>query len=208
MSKNATSQKYVKSLYTLLDLFEVRHYKKAWDKLKLYIDKEYHLELYQENKNDIVIDIGEIRVIYNLDSKWDARQIHQKRKDQILKNSDNIEHYMFILSSPNTRSLYGDNALVPFVKDNKDKTAEIYFIDDLQFNILKHYLVPKHEVIHSSEEKEKIKKDYGVTSWLQFPLILSTDPVVRFIGGKVGDIIKITRNPSHIGKHILYRYCV
>lgn len=42
----------------------------------------------------------------------------------------------------------------------------------------------------------------------QFPYILSTDPVVKEIGGKPGDFVRITRKSESAGSSVYYRYVV
>jgi len=74
------------------------------------------------------------------------------------------------------------------------------------FNIFKHKLVPKHEVV-SPEEAERLLKKYRVKAH-QLPRIKASDVPVIAIGAKLGDIIKITRNSPTAGKHVTYRYVV
>lgn len=74
------------------------------------------------------------------------------------------------------------------------------------FNIFKHELVPKHEVV-SPEEAEKLLKKYRIKGH-QLPRIKASDVAVIATGAKTGDIIKITRDSPTAGKHITYRYVV
>ncbi len=74
------------------------------------------------------------------------------------------------------------------------------------FNIFKHELVPKHEVV-SPEEAEKLLKKYRIKGH-QLPRIKASDVAVIAIGAKLGDIIKITRDSLTAGKHVTYRYVV
>lgn len=77
----------------------------------------------------------------------------------------------------------------------------ITFID-----ILKHKLVPKHEIL-SKEEKEEVLRKFSINK-NQLPRILISDPVVKKIKAKVGDVIKITRNSQTACKSIYYRVVV
>jgi DNA-directed RNA polymerase I, II, and III subunit RPABC1 len=70
---------------------------------------------------------------------------------------------------------------------------EVFTQNELKFNITKHRLVPKHEVMTKEESKE-FKLKYGN----KFNSILVTDPVSRFYGYEKGDIVKIYRNSGII----------
>ncbi len=77
---------------------------------------------------------------------------------------------------------------------------------NLKMDISKHVLVPKHEVL-TEEEAEEVLKKYNITK-SQLPKILISDPMVKKIGAKVGDIIKITRKSPTAGESIFYRVVV
>ncbi|MEM3123937.1 MAG: DNA-directed RNA polymerase subunit H [Nitrososphaerota archaeon] len=71
------------------------------------------------------------------------------------------------------------------------------------FDIAEHSLVPKHELL-SNEEAEELLKRLDVTRQ-QLPYILSTDPMVKKLGAKVGDIIRIKRVSETAGEAVYYR---
>ena len=73
-------------------------------------------------------------------------------------------------------------------------------------NIFINDLVPKHEILTKEEEEELLKK-YKITK-KQLPRILSTDPAVKAIGAKKGDIIRITRKSPTAGETYYYRVVV
>jgi len=72
------------------------------------------------------------------------------------------------------------------------------------FNIFKHELVPKHEILSPEEAKDLLRK-YRVKPY-QLPRIRASDIAVIAIGAKAGDILKITRKSLTAGKHVSYRY--
>jgi len=76
----------------------------------------------------------------------------------------------------------------------------------VEFDVLSHQLVPKHIVL-TEKESEKILKDFKISKD-QIPKILITDPCVKRIGGKVGDIIKIIRESPTAGISEFYRIVV
>lgn len=76
----------------------------------------------------------------------------------------------------------------------------------LPYNVADHIYVPKHEIV-SDKEKDAISQNYKA-SFGQFPEILMSDPVIREIGAKPGDLIKITRKSPTAGESIYYRIVV
>jgi DNA-directed RNA polymerase subunit H len=88
----------------------------------------------------------------------------------------------------------------------KKKNVELLLKSFPVFDIFEHALVPMHEIL-SEKEKEQILTQYRVPPY-QLPQIKSTDPAVKAIGAKPGDILKITRKSSTAGEHVAYRYVV
>ena len=74
------------------------------------------------------------------------------------------------------------------------------------FDIFEHALVPKHEIL-SEKEKNQLLSQYKVHPY-QMPQITSTDPAVKAIGARPGDVLKIIRKSSTAGEHFAYRYVV
>lgn len=74
------------------------------------------------------------------------------------------------------------------------------------FDVMKHDLVPRHEVL-SDEEARGILERYGVSPE-QLPKILANDAVARAVRAKPGQVIKIRRKSPTAGEHVAYRYVV
>jgi DNA-directed RNA polymerase subunit H len=74
------------------------------------------------------------------------------------------------------------------------------------FEIFDHKLVPKHEIL-SEKEKSQILAQYKIQPY-QMPQIKYTDPAVKAIGAKPGDMLKVIRKSATAGEHIAYRYVV
>jgi DNA-directed RNA polymerase subunit H (RpoH/RPB5) len=73
-------------------------------------------------------------------------------------------------------------------------------------DILKHELVPFHEIISEKEKSELLKK-YNITID-QLPKMLNNDPVAVFVGAKPGQIVKITRESRTAKEAVAYRLVV
>jgi len=77
----------------------------------------------------------------------------------------------------------------------------------LQFNILKHVLVPPHRVLSNSEVL-KVKTRYNIMSDSQFPDISRFDPVAQAIGIRPGQVCEIIRPSKTAISAPYYRICM
>ena len=86
--------------------------------------------------------------------------------------------------------------------------VEVHLLSRLQFNITKHVLVPRHEVIRDKAVIDDILARYKLKNKYQLPIILKTDPIAKYYGMKNGDLVKITRASETAGEYIVYRCCL
>ena len=80
-------------------------------------------------------------------------------------------------------------------------------ISRLQFNILKHVLVPKHTII-SETEKNNVKRRYNIMNDGDFPDLSRFDPVSQVICIRPGQVCKIIRPSKTAITAPYYRICV
>jgi DNA-directed RNA polymerase I, II, and III subunit RPABC1 len=117
-------------------------------------------------------------------------------------NVESIQEYIYMLKQMEINHciiVHRENATPvakKIVEDSKDLIIELFNEDELQCNITKHYLVPKHELVYKKGTKQCIefKSKYGD----KFPTILKSDSVARFYGYERGDIIQITRKNGFV----------
>ena len=77
---------------------------------------------------------------------------------------------------------------------------------ETEFNILTHELVPKYSII-GDEEKNGLLKKFEILPE-QLPKIVKTDPVVKALNAKEGDILRIDRKSITAGTSVYYRIVV
>ena len=77
----------------------------------------------------------------------------------------------------------------------------------LQFNILKHEIVPPHRIL-SVVETLQIKKKYNIMNDNQFPDISRFDPVAQAIGIRPGQVCEIIRPSKTAISAPYYRICM
>ena len=75
-----------------------------------------------------------------------------------------------------------------------------------KFNVLEHELVPEH-ILLTEEEAAEVLTRYNITRG-QLPKIKTSDVVVKQIGAKPNDVIKIVRKSLTAGKAVAYRLVI
>ncbi len=84
----------------------------------------------------------------------------------------------------------------------KEKEEE----DKKEIDLFGSNLVPKQEIL-SDEDKKMLLEKLNV-SLKQLPRVKSSDAVIKSIGGKRGDVVKITRRSPVAGDHNYYRVVI
>ena len=77
---------------------------------------------------------------------------------------------------------------------------------ELELDVTKHILVPKHEKL-SEEEAEELIKNLN-TNLKRLPRIALSDPAIRGLDAEKDDIIRITRKSQTVGEAYYYRVVV
>jgi DNA-directed RNA polymerase I, II, and III subunit RPABC1 len=139
-------------------------------------------------------------------SKTDSLAVHFSNEEKLSKksletltneySSQGISKIIVITGSKLNPAC---NALLKNIK----LQIEHFLIEELQFNITKHHLVPKHRIMDKEEQKGLLGKLRCEVSNL--PSILTNDPVSRFYGANIGDVFEITRNSQTAGTAFYYR---
>jgi DNA-directed RNA polymerase I, II, and III subunit RPABC1 len=112
----------------------------------------------------------------------------------------NVELIIVLKVKPN-------NTILKIEKEKYGQHVQIMWCKQLQFNITKHTLVPKHTKCLQPEIDELIKK-YMLVNKYQLPILLRDDPIARYYNYKSGDIIKITSTNLGMNQHYLFYRCV
>lgn len=139
-------------------------------------------------------------------SKIQPLAVHFIGEDKLSKKSLEVLTNEYTAQGINDVILITSSKLNPACKvllKSIKLNLEHFLIEELQFNITRHHLVPRHRMMGTEEQKELLKKlKCEVTN---LPTILTTDPVCRFFGAKAGDIFEITRNSQTAGTALYYR---
>lgn len=120
--------------------------------------------------------------------------------ESILEKKDDL--MIIIKDEPNDTML--ENIKDIWVSENI--YISLVNIKRLQFNILKHTLVPKHTIL-TANEKETFMKKYNILDKSQIPDISYFSPVSIILGIRPDDVVKIERNSRTAIQADFYRIC-
>jgi DNA-directed RNA polymerase subunit H len=110
---------------------------------------------------------------------------------------------MIILILDPVTDIHHQLALKAFT--NNKLHVSIFSIPNITFDPRTHILVPKHKIVPQEEIKDILEK-WNLTSKLHMPMIrYHVDPIVRILGGVIGDVIEITRPSPTAGTYTFYR---
>jgi DNA-directed RNA polymerase subunit H (RpoH/RPB5) len=197
----------------------------------IYKSRNIILEL-MESQNYIITDylgfsISEVNIMYTtkqldmLLTKTDAsRKIYIKyfllkalRINYIDEMIEDLFYTEEVLSKKDTLLIITKEEVNETIQNHLKQVWEqdkvfiiVITLKKLQFNILKHTLVPPQRIINS-EETEIVKRKYNIMEDTQWPEISRFDPVMLVIGIKPGEVCEIIRpNKSSIVEKY-YRLC-
>jgi DNA-directed RNA polymerase subunit H (RpoH/RPB5) len=130
--------------------------------------------------------------------------LNQKFSRDIVDSVNNIDspHFIFVIKASVTTS---DSKKLMCIEN---KTCEIFSLLELQFNKTKHFLVPKHELIKDEKQIEELVRSHNIKFKSQFPHILRTDPMCKYLNAQPGNIVKIYRISPTSAESIIYRTVV
>jgi DNA-directed RNA polymerase subunit H (RpoH/RPB5) len=180
----------VKSFITLKEMLDDRKYNA--EMLNAISDVE--LDVMSKTNKIFSIQVNDnTKIVYYINSKFKINDL----KKYFIDN----EHVILVFKEKI------NNLNIKNLREQTNVTIEIFMMKELQYNISKHTLVPKHEIVDDEKEIDTILNTYQLKK-NQLPIILKTDPMARYLDVKAGDIVKITRNSPSAGEAIIYRFCV
>jgi DNA-directed RNA polymerase subunit H (RpoH/RPB5) len=199
--------------------------------IQLYKSRTNLLEILKERNFDVTkyenFTLDEIGMLYEND------QLDMLLTDNSTNKNIYIKYYVNkVLKSQNIYDIIQDlfylesiltknDDLMIIIKDEPNDTLQnivkdiwmednIYLslvnIKRLQFNILKHKMVPKHTIL-SPEEETEFKRNYNITDNKQIPDISYFSPISIVLGIRPNNIVKIERNSRTSITSNFYRVC-
>ena len=217
MSTSQFSSSYISSIYKsrkiLLELmknqgYSVEDYENFSISEVSIMSTNKQLDMFLEKISDeFTTSSNKIYICYNYYSQLNTKNINETIKDLYDGDEPKLgsdDTLMFITKEDPNETIV--NTLI-HIWEVTHKFVNVISIKRLQFNILKHSLVPPHRVL-SKEETTNIMKKYNIDNLIQFPEISRFDPVASLIGIKPNEICEITRPSKTSINAKYYRICL
>ena len=182
-------EKLFKSRETILDILETREF--DVDSLRNYSFEEIRIMLSNHSKSNKDISALDIRltskkgnnvlVKYILTPKIRLSNI-QSLIEHFMEEMNEGDSFVIIINEPLTY----EDSFEEYVNNIYQKNkifVQYFYINTITFNVTKHDMVPKHEVI-SEDEKQKLINDLNITNITKLPKIKKTDPIAKYYGMK------------------------
>ena len=191
-----TNQEISTSFQTLVEMMKARALYPSVQELIDFRDNTLPGMLKSAVRPVFALDFAtcSLRVVYNLHPKFKVVDIRR-----LITESDATTVVLVTQSYPSTLAL--KNLSV------SDKEINVFNIEELQYDVAKHSLVPKHEPIRGQAEIAATLKHLNVKTKSQLPQISSTEAMARYLALKPGELVRITRYSPSAGEYILYRCC-
>lgn len=156
--------------------------------------------MFRINENIFQINVNEnMKIVYYMNVKFKVQDL--RKYIQPVEN-ENITEILLVFKEKI------NNFNAKNIEEFDNIHLQVFLLKELLFNVSKHHLIPKHEVIREQDEINELVQKYNLKSKLQFPAILKTDPMAKYLNIQSGQLVKITRVSPSAGESILYRCCV
>jgi DNA-directed RNA polymerase subunit H (RpoH/RPB5) len=172
----------------------------------MFTNKQLDMILEKINENTKTNRKNKIYIRYYLAKTLRPQNIQEMIDDlyhveEILTKEDTL--YIIVKDEPN-------ETMIQLLKQIWEQDGIFIIIESLkrlQFNILKHSLVPPHKII-STADVNVIKERYNIMNDAQFPELSRFDPVSKAIGIRPGQVCEIIRPSKTSIISNYYRICV
>jgi len=147
-------------------------------------------------------------VYVNYLKKWSADTLDKLVEDlfdieTVLKDKTK-DHIVLIMNEEPNQTVFEK---VKYIFDKDGYFIIPFNIARLQFNLLKHELVPKATVLKKQEE-QALFQQYHLTSPMNLPEISRFDPHAMAVGLRPGQIVKLERKSPTAMNSLYYRICI
>jgi DNA-directed RNA polymerase I, II, and III subunit RPABC1 len=151
---------------------------------------------------------GELIYVYYADTIQNSKQFGVSQILEILVKIDeyknqgyNINNIIIITELPLSSGATSELEKMPAYN------IEVFLNSELAYDPTEHYLVPNHRIMSKDEARQFLRKNK--LKFNQLPLISKRDPIARYYGARVGQIMEISRinlsSETIVDEYLTYR---
>lgn len=172
----------------------------------MFTNKQLDMMLEKKTEDDATKKNKKIYIRYYLAKTLRPQNIQEMMDDlfvveEILTKEDTL--YIIVKDEPNDTII----KLLKQIWEQDGIFIIVQCLKRLQFNILKHVLVPSHRIL-STSESTIIKMRYNIMEDSQLPELSRFDPVAQAIGIRPGEVCEILRPSKTAITAYYYRMCI
>jgi DNA-directed RNA polymerase subunit H (RpoH/RPB5) len=200
MEKIKLDKNYTLILKNLVIMIHNRGYLK--NDLNTYIDMIF--KNFDQNTKETFIKENDkyYRIKINIDRK--ITTIKNDSIDKFMSDKNNLsDHKIIILNKHKSYNKTIDGLLMDYKKTSE---VEIFMDHELYIDKSKMLICSDHQLLTDSQKTELLKNNNF--SEINLPKIQVDDPMSKYYNAKVGDIFKIYRECSTVGRYFIYRVVI
>lgn len=172
----------------------------------MFTNKQLDMMLEKKTADDKTKKNKKIYIRYYLAKTLRPQNIQEMMDDlfvveEILTKEDTL--YIIVKDEPNDTII----KLLKQIWEQDGIFIIVQCLKRLQFNILKHVLVPSHRIL-TTAESTIIKMRYNIMEDSQLPELSRFDPVAQAIGIRPGEVCEILRPSKTAITAYYYRMCI
>lgn len=213
-----------RSRSNILDMLETRNYNTKKYRNFSYDTLTTLYEKHEQGKYGTIPELSPLDI--NVSSKVDDSKIIVKyRLDEKFKNTASLKKLVALiyeeheLTEKDTLIILVVNAILPkpnnyentvftFTEEFRiqNKYVQVFGLENHLINISKHVFVPKHTILNDEEITEVCNK-YNIVKH-NLHRILSQDPMSKYLGLRIGQVVKVNSSNPIVGYTPSYKICV
>jgi DNA-directed RNA polymerase subunit H (RpoH/RPB5) len=212
ISEMSTSSNQILTIYkSRLNLLDIMEYLK-------YDISEYNTfsineidAMYANDQLDMLIQHPETKRKAYIKYYFTAKQIRKQNLDDIIEDLYTIET---VLDKNDTLIIITEDepndtitTRTKYLYDHDNIFVVIHNIHRLQYNLLKHALVPECHILNTNEIEE-LKRKYNITNLMQLPEISRYDPHALAMCMRPGEVAHFKRASISALQSDYYRICL
>jgi DNA-directed RNA polymerase subunit H (RpoH/RPB5) len=178
-----------------LQMLRDRGYVISKEYIKVNTVLPYAKDLYIQGESD---SLGPIGVFWTLEDKVRTEFIRS-----LILDMDKLKLKRAIMISPTNNYTSGTKKVLLDILKTKKWQVETFDFSELQYNPIRHELIPKYKILTKEEETE-LKEAYQIQDVQQLPIMAYNDIMSRYLGLSRNRVVQFIRPDKTINYRLVW----